>query len=124
MKRSSRIGVVAIVAALAGCDSGDRSAAGSAMLRRQIETQAKTILRDVKAAEEQAATLEGGYVAREALMSRYLSRALPDGFELTIDDVSADAFRAVVVHRSSRTRCRLEVGRGSVAAVPTCDPAS
>ena len=91
-----------------------------AMLRHRFETEMKTILRDVKVAEEQALVLEGTYLALDSLKARYLNRVVPETFALTIDQLTADGFRAQVVHRASGLACHLEVG-GNGAGVPKCD---
>lgn len=104
-----------------GCGSSD-NADGEvpAMLRYQFETQMKMILHDVKVAEEQAMVLDGNYLELEPLKPKYLNRVVPDNYTLTIGQVTADGFRAEVVHPASGLTCYLEVG-GSGAGIPKCD---
>ncbi len=104
-----------------GCGSSDRPAGEvPAMLRHKFEIQMKTILHDVKFAEEQAMALDGAYLELEPLKAKYLNRVVPDNYTLTIGQVTADGFRAEVVHRASGLACHLEAG-GSGAGIPECD---
>jgi len=90
------------------------------MLRHRFETEMKTILQDVKVAEEQAMALEGRYLQLEPLKAQYLNRVVPDNYVLTLGDVTADGFRAEILHSASGLSCVLEVG-GSGAGIPKCD---
>lgn len=90
------------------------------MLRVRFETEMKTILRDVRSAQAMAAATEGRYLELDALRARYLSRAIPDSYELSMTGVSETGFTAEIVHNASDLRCSLEVGGGGTG-VPSCD---
>lgn len=79
------------------------------LLKQRFEAEMRTILRDVKMAEEQAAALEDSYLELDALQARYLNRTVPEVYRLSLSDVSADGFRAEVEHVASGLRCRLVV---------------
>jgi hypothetical protein len=90
------------------------------MLRTRFQSEMKAILHDLKAAEETAAALEGRYLELAPLREKYLSRAIPTAYELSVTQVSAQSFRAEVVHGASGLRCHLEVGVGAGRGVPVC----
>lgn len=115
--------ILTLIAASSACDSERGDAEMPAMLRRRFEAEMKTILRDLRLAEEQAMALEGRYLEFDELRSRYFSRDVPDSYVLTLAAVSAEGFRAEIVHGSSGLRCRLEVGSAtpSGAGSPRCD---
>jgi len=102
------------------CSSETGEGEVPAMLRHQFQTQMKTILHDVKVAEEQAMAFDNKYLELEELRSAYFNRPVPDNYTLTIANVSASGFRAEVVHKASGLSCSLEVG-GSGGGVPKCD---
>jgi hypothetical protein len=89
------------------------------LLRVRFESEMKTILRDVKAAEEMAGASEGRYLELGELRSRYLSREIPDTYELTLADVSASGYRAEIVHGATGLRCVLDASGGG-PGIPAC----
>ena len=113
-----------LVGALGGCgDSESGNGEVPPLLKAQFQTQMKTILHDVKAAQEQAAAYEGKYLELEELKQRYLNRALPEGYDLSLHDVSATGYRAEVVHRASGLRCQLLEGGSGRRGLPECGQA-
>jgi len=110
-----------VVTALHGC-GGSESGNGDVppLLKAQFQTQMKTILHDLQAAEEQASAIEDRYLGLEDLRGRYFNRPVPDNYELSLSDVSASGYKAEVVHRASGLRCHLEVG-GSGRGAPSCE---
>ncbi len=124
MKReviSAVIAVLLLALAPFACRSSDRGEREvPAMLRYQFQTQMKTILRDVKVAEEQAGILDGKYLELSQLRPKYFNRTVPDNYTLSISDVSEVGFRAEVVHKASGLSCELVVG-ASGAGIPECD---
>ena len=118
------LAVVLLMAAGSGCrDSESESNALPGILKTRFQTEMRTILHDLKMAQEQAATLEGGYQSLEALRSRYFNRPVPESYALTLSDVTPTSFRAEIEHKASKLRCRLVVGGGGpgAAGVPVCD---
>lgn len=110
-----------LVGALGGCgDSESGNGEVPPLLKAQFQTQMKTILHDLQAAEEQASTIEDRYLGLQELRGRYFNRPVPDNYELTMADVTATGYRAEVVHKASGLRCSLEVG-GSGRGAPTCE---
>jgi hypothetical protein len=104
-----------------GCgDSESGNGEVPTILKAQFQTQMKTILHDLQAAEEQASAIEDRYLGLEELRGRYFNRPVPDNYQLTMADVTATGYRAEVVHKASGLRCSLEVG-GSGRGAPTCD---
>jgi hypothetical protein len=101
-------------------DSETRDGDVPPLLKAQFQTQMKTILHDLQAAEEQASAIEDRYLGLEELRGRYFNRPVPDNYELSLSDVSASGYKAEVVHKASGLRCHLEVG-GSGRGAPTCD---
>jgi len=94
------------------------------LMKQRFETEMRAVLRDVKMAEEQAAALEDRYVGLDVLQAKYFNRPVPDGYELTIRDVTPGGFRAEVEHKASGLRCQLVVSSGSPeqgSGVPRCD---
>ncbi|UCC81938.1 MAG: hypothetical protein JSW46_13120 [Gemmatimonadota bacterium] len=117
---SSLAGLLTI-GVLGGCgDSESGTGEVPPILKAQFQTQMKTILHDLQAAEEQAAAIEDRYLGLDELRGRYFNRPVPDNYELSLADVSATGYSAQVVHKASGLRCRLEVG-GSGRGAPTCD---
>lgn len=106
------------VAALAACDSEPDEGTPSVM-RIRFETEMKTILRDVKAAEETAAATEDRYLELGELKGRYLNRPIPASYRLSLSDVSDRGFTASIVHERTGLSCRLEVGPDGTG-VPEC----
>jgi hypothetical protein len=108
-----------------GCGgSDDTERALPAMMKARFLTEMKTILHDLKAAQEIAAVSEGSYLDIDDLTRSYFNRPVPDTYTLTLSDLSADAFRAEIVHNASGLSCRLDVGTVSGQAgrgVPLCD---
>jgi len=112
---------VSVGSVVLGCGSSDRGDGEvPAMLRHQFEIQMKTILHDVRVAEEQAMALDGAYLELEPLKAKYLNRVVPENYTLTIEQVTEDGFRAEMVHPASGLACYLESG-GSGAGIPKCD---
>jgi hypothetical protein len=109
-----------LTAVLAGCGSGERDAEVPQMLRQRFQTEMRTILRDIKMAEEQAMALEGQYLELGELKRKYFNRPVPDSYTLSLTEVSSAGFQAELVHQASGLSCRLEVG-GAGAGIPTCD---
>ncbi len=109
---------------LTGCGGSEpENAALPTIMRQRIQTEMRTILRDLKVAEEQAAVLEGRYLELEPLRARYFNRPVREGYRLTLSEVSAGGFRAEVVHAASGLRCQLRVAEGGAGSgVPTCGP--
>jgi len=109
---------------------GERESGGEMppLMKQRFEAEMRTILRDVKMAEEQAAALEDSYLDLDALKARYLNRTVPKGYRLSLSDVSATGFRAEVEHEASGLRCTLVVletrsGAGpqqGATGVPNC----
>ena len=94
------------------------------LMKQRFETEMRAILRDVKMAEEQAAALEDRYVDLDVLQAKYFNRPVPEGYELTLSDVTAGGFRAEVGHKAGGLRCRLVVAATPPEAgsgVPVCD---
>jgi hypothetical protein len=124
MERLANLGAMAAMLTalvVAGCGSSDSNDGEMpALLKHRFETEMKTILRDVKIAEEQAMALEGAYLELAPLKARYLNRVISDKYTLTVGEVTADGFRAEIVHPASGLECYLEVG-GSGAGIPKCD---
>jgi hypothetical protein len=117
---SSLVGLL-VIGLLGGCgDSETGNGEVPPILKAQFQTQMKTILHDLQAAEEQASAIEDRYLGLDELRGRYFNRPVPDNYELTMADVTAASYRAEVVHKASGLRCRLEVG-GSGRGAPTCD---
>jgi hypothetical protein len=118
---SSLAGLLA-VGLLGGCgDSEGGNGEVPTILKAQFQTQMKTILHDLQAAEEQASAIEDRYLGLDELRGRYFNRPVPDNYELSLADVSATGYRAEVVHKASGLRCRLEVG-GSGRGAPGPPP--
>lgn len=106
------------------CGSPEREGEVPAIMKQRFEAEMRAILRDVKMAEEQAAALENGYIDLDALRAQYFNRSVPEGYELTLSDVTALGFRAEVTHVASGLRCQLVVGAAGPDAgggVPRCD---
>jgi hypothetical protein len=133
MKQAIRVALVgaALVGAGAGawsCGSEEKTGEMPALLKERYEAEMRTILRDVKMAEEQAAALEDRYVDLDALQARYLNRPVPESYRLSLSDVSANGFRAELEHTASGLRCRLIVtpspseggAAGLGSGVPDC----
>ncbi len=112
---------VLLALGLGGCDRSEGEGEVPTLLKTRFETEMKTILHDVKAAQESAAALEGNYLELDELRKRYLNRVVPETYTLTVTDVSATGFRAEITHGATGLSCRLEVGVGSGRGVPTCD---
>ncbi len=121
--------MVLLSAALVGtglwsCRSQENREEMPVLMKQRFEAEMRTILRDVKMAEEQAAALEDRYVDLDVLRTKYFNRPVPEGYELTLSDVTAGGFRAEVEHKASGLRCRLVVGAAPQEAgsgVPSCD---
>lgn len=90
------------------------------MLRVQFETQMKTVLHDLKVAQEQAMAFDGTYLELPELQRKYFTRVVPDNYSLTLTEVSGTGFKAQMSHTASGLTCRLEVGE-SGAGIPRCD---
>jgi hypothetical protein len=90
------------------------------ILKAQFQTQMRTILHDLQAAEEQAAVIEGRYLDLEELRGTYFNRQVSDNYELSLSDVTATAYRAEAKHKASGLSCHLEVG-GSGRGSTICD---
>ena len=115
------IAAILIASIVGGCGSSDGPESEMpAMLKHRFEAEMKTILRDVKVAEEQAMVLEGAYLELEPLKARYMNRVVPDTYTLTIGGVTPEGFRAELVHRASGLTCQLEVG-GSGDGIAKCN---
>jgi hypothetical protein len=111
-----------LTAAALGCGDTDRGGGEvPTMLRVQFQTRMKTILHDVRVAEEMAAVYEGGYMTLDKLRGSYLNAEVPDAYQLTLSEVSGTGYRAEVVHKASGLRCRLVVSSGQGRGVPVCD---
>ncbi|MGD2216294.1 MAG: hypothetical protein PVJ64_06045, partial [Gemmatimonadales bacterium] len=68
-----------VCTALGGCaDSENGNGEVPPILKAQFQTQMKTILHDLQAAEEQAAAIEDRYVGLEELRGRYFNRPVPE----------------------------------------------
>lgn len=108
------LGAAALAVVLAGCGGSDADEQQvPAMLRHQFQTQMKTILHDLQVAQEQAATLEGSYLELAELRRKYFNRPVPENYELSLGEVTANSYSAEVVHKASGLSCRLEVGGGA-----------
>jgi hypothetical protein len=123
MKRRSVTATLALTVALLGligCGSDNEEANQvPRLLRQRFETEMKTILQDVKVAEEQAMAFENSYLELPELRRKYLTRTVPESYALTVSGVSAEGFEAEIVHTASGLRCKLSVG-GSGAGIPEC----
>jgi hypothetical protein len=92
-------------------------------MKQRFQTEMRAILRDVKMAEEQAAAIEDRYVGLDVLRAKYFNRPVPDGYELTVRDVTPGGFRAEVEHKASGLHCQLVVSSGAPeggSGVPNC----
>lgn len=121
---SSPIGAAVTVALasillIAACGEEEQEEEAPSLLRVRFESEMKAILRDVKVAEEMAGASEGRYLELGELRSRYLSREIPDSYELALTDVSAAGYRAEIVHVTTGLRCVLDAGGGG-SGIPTC----
>ena len=65
-----------------GCKGSDEEAAMPALMRTRFETEMKTILQDLKLAEEQAHALEDKYLELAPLKSQYFNHVVPDTYDL------------------------------------------
>ena len=111
-------------AAVWSCRSQEGGGEMPPLMKQRFETEMRTILRDVKMAEEQAAAIEDRYVGLEELRAKYFNRPVPDGYELTVSEVTSGGFRAEVKHKASGLRCQLVVSSASPeggSGVPNCD---
>lgn len=90
---------------------GERESGGEVppLMKERFQAEMRTILRDVKMAEEQAAALEDSYLELDALQARYLNRSVPERYRLSLSEVTAAGFRAEIEHEASGLRCRLVV---------------
>lgn len=133
MKHTIKAAIIGVALVGAGtgawsCGSEEQTGEMPALMKERFEAEMRTILRDVKLAEEQAAVLEDRYVELDALQARYLNRPVPETYRLSLSDVSADGFRAEVEHKASGLHCRLVVtaspseggSSGSRGGVPDC----
>ena len=119
-RRISSFPIALLAAAvLLGACGGEEGGEIPPMLRTRFETEMKTILREVKAAQETAAALEGVYLELDRLQGRFFTRPVPETYDLSLGDVSADGFTARIEHRATGLSCRLQVGGGG-AGVPSC----
>ncbi len=110
-----------LIATLVACGgSEDEAREVPTIMRAQFETQMRTILHDLQAAEEQAAAIEGRYLALQELRGGYFNRPVPENYELSVSEVTTTSYRAEVVHGPSGLRCHLEVGAGGRGS-PICD---
>ena len=119
----NQFALLALVAALTAgvaCRGSEEEAALPAMLKARFETEMKTILHDLKLAEETANALTGQYLELQPLQSQYFNRPVPETYDLQLTDVSGSGYRAVITHRASGISCRLEVETGEGRGVPIC----
>jgi hypothetical protein len=114
------LALVAILAVGGACRGSEEEAALPAMLKTRFETEMKTILHDLKLAQETAHTLTGSYLELQPLQGQYFNRPVPETYDLVLSDVSSSAYRAVITHRASGLSCRLEVETGEARGVPVC----
>jgi hypothetical protein len=121
-QKLSVLAVVLLMAAGSGCGESESDGL-PAVLKTRFQTEMRTILHDLRLAQEQAAALEGGYLALDALRDRYFNRPVPESYLLTLSDVTPTGFRAEIEHKASKLSCRLVVGGEGPAAegVPVCD---
>ena len=106
---------------VSSCRSSDEETGMPAMLKIRFVTEMKTILTDVRRAEETAHTLGDRYLGLNELRGQYLSRSVPESYQLTLTDVTDSSYRAQVTHKASGLTCKLEVGSGQGSENPTCD---
>lgn len=94
-----------------GADGGGGDE-GSQLIRARFETEMKVILRDLAAAEETARVQEGRYLGLAELRSAYFTRPLPSPYRLQVSELTAEGYRAEIVHGPTGLRCELVVGAG------------
>lgn len=121
-KRAAAIALAAGI--LAGCGeerraAEDRGEAAAELVWAPIQTEMKTVLRDIRIAQEQARSARGRYIAWGELERDFLARAVPDAYRVELSGVSATGYRAEVIHERSGLRCGLEEGT-SGSRGPTC----
>lgn len=89
------------------------------VLRTPLVAEMKTLLREVRLAEEQASIENSRYLSLTELRRRYFNRPVRPVFQLTIKDVTATGYRAEVVHGRTGVRCWSIVG-AALASALTC----
>jgi hypothetical protein len=110
----------AIVATGIACKGADEEAALPALMIARFETEMKTILHDLKLAEETAYTIGDRYLELGELTGAYFTRPVPEKYELVLSDVSEEGYRAQITHTASGITCELAVGGSGGRGVPTC----
>ncbi len=124
VRRFGAIHLLLLSLAVGACggEGSPEGRAGSAaeMVRAPIMTEMKTILRDIRSAQERAAATSGAYLDWDELREGYMSRPIPEAYTVRVDRVTADGFRARVEHRRSGLACELVVEPGSGSGSPEC----
>ncbi len=120
---SRHVTIVALAAILAAaaCRGSEKEAALPAMMVARFETEMKTILYDLKLAEETAYVLADKYLELEELTGAYFTRPVPESYELGLSHLSEEGYRARISHKASGLSCELEVGTGPGSGVVTCE---
>lgn len=118
------IALIAIVAAVVwlvgrGLDREPPPADAPNVLRTPLTAEMKTLLREVRVAQEAASLANGRYLSLSELRGRYFNSPVRPVFQLSIDDVTATGYRAEVIHGKTGVRCWSVVGPGRAGA-PTC----
>ena len=114
--------VAALTIASAGCRGEDSEGGGGelpAIIRTRFTTEMKSILRDIRLAEDIARVETGSYVDWAKLRGSFLSRSIPDTYEVRLIDLTSASYRAEVTHARTGLTCQLTAGSGSASAV--CD---
>ncbi len=106
---------------VSACRSSDEETGMPAMLKIRFETEMKMTLNDVKRAEAMAYALGNRYLGLDELQAQYLSRNVPETYELKLTDVTDSSYRAQMTHKTSGLSCDLEIGTGQGSENPTCD---
>lgn len=123
-RRAGTFLAIALLCVAPGCERSESDGVPR-VLRARLETEMKAVLQDLRHAEERARALEDRYLALDELQRNYLSRSIPESYELTMADVTASGYRAEIVHRASGLRCRLATGAGGEGGegdgIPRCD---
>ncbi len=115
--------ILALAVCSPACGTGEEDSEPAqvpSLLRTRFTSEMKIILRDIQTSEETARAITGSYVDWDELRRTYLSRLLPDSYEIKLTEVSANSYRAEIVHRHTGLTCGITATAGGTGNVSTC----